>query len=116
MDRIRKVLEESPLFVGFLLAVFGGAVTAMKNLQLSEKPTPREIAHVVYAFVVHIVTSGFVGGVTAMLMLYTSWHPALEGAIIAMAGTSGMVLLNRLPDILIEWIRKMLGLGDEKGR
>jgi hypothetical protein len=111
MERWRKAIEESPLFVGFLLALFGGLVNGMLNIKIKEI-SPRELLYAIYQFIVQVAAAGLVGAIAGMIMMFTAWHPIAEGAIIAICGSCATVLLKRLPDIMIEWVRKMLGLSN----
>lgn len=109
MEKYRRVFEESPLWAGLALALLGGVVSAMRSIKIEEM-SPGAIGKALWHFFVQVVSAGLVGMIVTMLMMSTSWSPFLEGALIAVCGSCATMLLNRFPEILYEWIRKVLGL------
>lgn len=97
MDRLRKVLEESPLVVGVLLALFGGTVRGMGK---------RREHFTVWGFLYRVGAAAFVGLLMGLVMSYTRYDPKIEAAIIGGSGYAAIDLLEYLPTLIKDKIKR----------
>ena len=97
MDRLRRVLEESPLLVGVLMAMFGGVVRGMGK---------RRENFTLWGFAYRVAAAAFVGFLMWFVMSYTTYDPRIEAAIIGGSGYAAIDLLEYLPTLIKEGIRK----------
>ena len=88
MERLKQILTD-PLFIGVLLAFYGGTVRGMKC---------KRGEFTWWCFLFRVAASGFVGIVTGLVMQNTDYPPWIETAIIGISGYAAVDVLPALSD------------------
>ncbi len=97
MERLRRVLEDSPLIVGVLVAFFGGMVRGMGR---------RREDFTMWGFLYRVAAAAFVGLLMGLVMSYTQYDPKIEAAIIGGSGYAAIDLLEYLPALMKDRVKK----------
>lgn len=88
MERLKQIFE-NPIFLGVLLAFYGGVVRGMK--------CKRE-EFTWWGFLFRVIASGFVGVLTGLVMQHTDYPTWIETAIIGISGYTAVDILPVLSD------------------
>lgn len=99
MERFRRILEESPLLVGILLAFVGGMVRGMGR---------RPENFTLWGFLYRVAAAAFVGLLMGLVMSYTKYDPKIEAAIIGASGYAAIDLLEYFPALVKERMKRRI--------
>lgn len=97
MERLRRLVEDSPILFGFLIAFWGGVVRGMRC---------KRDDFTWWGFLYRVMAAGFVGVLAGLVMSYTAYPPKIEAAFIGACGYAAIDLLDYLPRVLKEKIQK----------
>jgi len=93
MERWRRAIEESPVYLGVILAILGGMVRGMG----------RKREHfTLWGFLYRVAAAAFVGLLMGLVMSYTKYDPKIEAAIIGASGYAAIELLEYFPSMVKE--------------
>ena len=97
LNSIKKMFEDDPLLTGFFLACLGGIVRGIRC---------RSSEFTAIGFSYRVLSAGFVGILTSLMMTHTEWSPQIEAAFIGACGYAAVDILQDVPVMIKECIRK----------
>lgn len=98
-NSLKQLFEDDPLLISFFLACLGGIVRGLRC---------RASEFTVFGFAYRVIAAGFVGILAAMILANTEINPQVEAALIGACGYSAVDLLQDVPTMIKEGIKKKI--------